>query len=317
MMRLFSSDGEDLDELTSGSDPARAVWIDLYEPTAEEAAQLEPLGVDLPTFADMREIEVSNRLYRVDHTDYMTVVVPGIRADGAEKLMPVTFILSSDRLITVRYHVPRPFTTYPQRASTAAAGCSSTHRIALGLAEEIIGRQADLIEGIAEELDKRLAEVLDGEGYSGPNVLRSTLRSLGLQGELLGLVRLGLLSLERALSFHKQTHATVDAELLQIIDGAMHDIRALIEHCGSVSERIGFATDLTLGLISVDQNTSMRIFSIVAVFFMPPTLIASIYGMNFSRMPELNSPWGYPIALLVMVGSSILAYAIFKWRRWL
>ena len=149
MMRLFSSSGNQLNEMRAGSDPAGAVWIDLFEPTAEEAAAMAPFGITLPSFAEMREIEVSNRLYRVEDIDYMTVVLPGLRADGSQKALPVTLILSPDRLVTVRYHAPRPFATYPQRAATSAAGCTSPHRIAMGLAEEIIGRQADLIEGIA------------------------------------------------------------------------------------------------------------------------------------------------------------------------
>ncbi|MBB96484.1 MAG: magnesium transporter [Rhodobacteraceae bacterium] len=333
MMRLYSNAGGKLAPLPAGSDPAGAAWIDVADPDDTDAAALDRLGISMPSFADMREIEVSSRLFRLDETDYMTVVLTG-QVTGQEKgqvtgpgdgtaqgrtarALPVSFILSPTRLITVRHHAPRPFDTYPDHAATSAAGCASPHHIALGLLDEIIGRQADLIEGIGDALDHLLADALDKDASREPDRLRTLLQSLGQQGELLGRVRLALLSIERALSFHRQTHGPAEARIVDIIDGIQHDIRALMEHSASVSERIGFATDLTLGLISVDQNTTMRIFSIVATFFLPPTLIASIYGMNFARMPELNSPWGYPIALAVMAGSAVLAYAIFKWRRWL
>lgn len=317
MMRLFSRSGSGLEELPAGAAPAGAAWIDLAEPTGAEAAMLSGLGIDMPSLADMREIEVSSRLYRQGGADYMTVFLPGLTPEGKRRALPVTFILSDDRLVTIRHHAPRPFDSYPGHAATSAAGTGSAHRITLGLIEEIVGRQADLIEGVGEELDAMLARVLADDLPRASTALRDALRGLGLQGELLAQVRLALLSLERALSFHRQIHAQRDETLVDLVDGAQRDIRALVEHCGAVSARITFATDLTLGLISVDQNTTMRIFSIVAVFFLPPTLVASIYGMNFSRMPELDSPWGYPLALLVMVASAVLSYAIFKWRRWL
>lgn len=317
MMRLFSNRGGGLDQLPDGSDPAEAVWIDVFDPDAEDAAALAKLGIEVPSFAEMREIEVSSRLYRKGDVDHMTVVMPGRAKDGTQRTLPVTFIVSDTRLVSVRYHAPKPFDTYPARAGTSVTGCADAHRIALGFVDEVVGRQADRIEEISEALDTLLAIVLAEEPDRAPAHLRATLRSLGLEGEKLGRLRLTLLSLERLLSFHHRVHAVKDPDKAEIVESVQRDIQALVEHSEALSERIAFANDLTLGLIQVDQNTTMRTFSIITAFFMPPTLIASMYGMNFSRMPELDSPWGYPVTLMVMVGSSVLAYLIFKWRRWL
>ncbi|MEM8730627.1 MAG: CorA family divalent cation transporter [Pseudomonadota bacterium] len=319
MMRLFSNADARLEELPEGSSLTDAVWIDICDPSDADRAAVAALGTTLPSFDEMRQIEVSSRLFRAGRVDHMTVFLLGPTApkSGVERVFPVTFVLSSERLVTIRYHSPRPFETYPAHAATSAAGCGSATRVMLGLLEEVVGRQADRMEEIGDSLDGLLASVLEDQPDRRPKKLSGVMRTLGIQGEKLTRLHLGLVSLERLLSFYRRVHVSEEAELVDIAAGVQHDIKALIELSEFVSDRISFATDLILGLISVDQNTTMRIFSIITGLFMPPTLIASMYGMNFSGMPELDSPWGYPVTLCVMAGSSILAYLIFKWRRWI
>ncbi|RWR34186.1 magnesium transporter [Sinirhodobacter populi] len=302
--------------MAPGPQISDALWVDLYRPLDSQVAAVEALGVEVPTLADMEEIEISNRLYRDDGIDYMTVVVPGQTPEGRHVSGPVTFILSPQRLITVRHHTPRSFETFPDRADRATAGCSTPNRIFLGLIDEIVARQADLLEGIGRALDAVSTRVL---GNVPQDELQHALGEVGRQGELLGRIRLALLTLERTLSFYDQTlvGGTGTKELHTVVKNQIRDIGSLSEHGDFLSSRVSLTVDATLGMINLAQNQTVRIVSVVAALFMPPTLIASMYGMNFANMPELNQPWGYPLALALMVGSAVGTWAFFKWKNWL
>jgi magnesium transporter len=299
---------------------ADALWIDLYRPLTEQAAEVALLGTAVPSLADMEEIEISNRLYREGGADHMTVVLPGLSASKMPMSGPVCFILSANRLITVRHHAPRPFETYPERADKVGPGCDRPELIFLGLIEEIIGRMADILEAIGRGLDDVAARIYQG-GTTGlqADVLQMALAQVGREGDLLGRVRLALLTLERAISFFGQTLADrKGADVLQpLVKGLMRDLQALEVHADFLASRLALASDATLGMINLSQNVTVRIVSVVAALFLPPTLIASIYGMNFAEMPELGLRWGYPMALMAMLASAIGTYLFFKWKRWL
>ena len=160
MLYSYINQGAGLAPLPKSEDLAQAIWIDLYHPTEEQVVAVAALGYDIPTLADMEEIEISNRLYTDNGTTYMTGVLPGQMPDGASTAMPVTFILNARRLVTVRHHNPRPFETFPTRADRSSCGTSSAERIFLGLIEEITGRLADLSEGVSKVLDTEATEVL-------------------------------------------------------------------------------------------------------------------------------------------------------------
>jgi magnesium transporter len=315
MLRAFAMEGRGLKRLAEGVPLTQAVWIDLFSPAAEDVAELSGLGIAVPSLADMEEIEISNRLYREGGCDYMTVVIPGHTADGVQIAAPVTFILTAERLITVRHHAPRPFDTFAERADRSSAGCAGPRRVFLGLAEEIVARLADHLEGAGRLLDRIAGEVF-GER---PGDLREALRAIGREGELLARVRLGLLTVERMLStYGVWVDENVEGPGLRpLLKGLMRDIQALEVHADFLSGRVSLATDTTLGMVNLEQNKTVRIVSVVAALFLPPTLIASIYGMNFAVMPELAQPWGYPVALGLMVGSAGATWAYFKWRGWL
>lgn len=302
--------------MVPGEQIGQALWIDLYRPLDSQVSAVEALGNEVPTLADMEEIEISNRLYRESGADYMTVVLPGQLPDGQSMSGPVSFILTPQRLITVRHHTPRSFETFPDRADRATAGCTTPERIFLGLIEEIVSRQADLLEGIGRALDAVSVRVL---GDANQDELQHALGQVGGQGELLGRIRLGLLTLERALSFFDQTATShpQGKELHAIIRGQIRDIGSLAVHGDFLSSRVSLSVDATLGMINLAQNQTVRIVSVVAALFMPPTLIASMYGMNFANMPELNESWGYPFALVLMLLSALGTWAFFKWRNWL
>lgn len=307
--------------LKTGPIPPEALWIDLLRPLESQIAALRTLGVDVPTLEDMEEIEISNRLYHEGDTDYMTVVLPGVSTGKTPISGPVTFILSPERLVTVRHHTPRPFETFPERAEKSLAGCGTPARIFLGLVEDIVSRLADLLEHTGRTLDDVTAGVFGGAPDArNPAALESALAAVGRQGELLGRIRLSLLTLERALSFFGQNIGAMEGKaegLRPVLKGLMRDIQALSVHGDFLSQRVGLAADAVLGMVNLAQNATVRIVSVVAVLFLPPTLIASIYGMNFHSMPELDKAWGYPAAVGLMICSAVATYVFFRWKKWL
>lgn len=321
MLYAYTQSQGGLSRLEPPVDLRQAIWIDLMVPTAAEIAAMADLGVEIPTLADMEEIEISNRLYREGDLDTMTAVLPGERAGGERSAMPVAFILSSARLVTVRHHSPRPFLTYPSRAARGTLGCASPDRLFCGLLEEIISRLADILEGSGRVLDEAASGIFEqGQQIKGrSDRLRETLRLVGREADLMARVRLGLLTVERILAFY---NAIVDdrpesGKLKPVIKAQLRDVQALEVHADFLSQRVSLTVDTTLGMINLEQNNTVRILSVVAALFLPPTLIASIYGMNFSHMPELDTVWGYPMSLLLMLGTSGATYVFLRWKKWL
>ena len=312
MLFAYAPDGARLRQLPIAAELDGALWVDLYHPLPEQAARTAALGVELPTLADMEEIELSNRLYRENGADYLTVVLPGLSESKMPISGPVCFILTPARLITVRHHAPRPFETYPQRADKVGPGCTDPRRLFLSLIEEIIGRLADLLEGSGKTLDAITRRVIHDATNDD---LSDALREVSRESDLISRVRLSLLTIERAISYFGQS--VEDAALRPVIKGLMRDIQALEVHGDFLTNRIAMASDLTLGMISVEQNKTVKIVSVVAVIFLPPTVIASAYGMNFTDMPELSWRWGYPMALGLMLASAAGTYIFLRWKRWL
>lgn len=321
MLVAYHLDADRLSRMPPEEDLAGAIWIDLYRPTPPEAAAVEALGIAVPSLEDMEEIEISNRLYRDGNTEVMTVVLPGQSVEGHSCNGPVAFLVTPERFVSVRHHAPRPFETFPGRADQSCAGNSSHLHVFLGLAEEIVARLADIMEGAGRALDsasRHLFAPQTAKGRRGQE-LSEALQALGREGEVLARVRLGLLTMERALSaFGLILPAQAEGRALrQIAEARIRDIQALSVHADFLAGRIEHGTDVTLGMINLEQNVTMRIVSVVAALFLPPTLVASAYGMNFAWMPGLNSPAGYPVILGVMAGSALLTYLYFKWKGWM
>ena len=327
MLYAYATRDGRLFRLAAGDDLAQAVWIDLIQPDDDEVSALRGLGVDVPSLADMEEIEISNRLYREGGVDYMTAVLPGERGDGTRAAMPVSFILSPSRLVTVRHHAPRPFLTFPDHAERSALGCATADRLFLSLIEEIISRLADILEGSGRVLDETSAGVF-GSGAAARDArprrgvaerLQQALAVVGREAELMAHVRLGLLTIERILAFHLAVVADRNgsARLRPVIKGYLRDVQALEVHADFLSSRVSLTVDTTLGMINLEQNNTARILSVIAALFLPPTLIASIYGMNFAHMPELDTRWGYPATLGFMLAMSVAIWLFLRWKNWL
>jgi magnesium transporter len=321
MLFAYQSDQGKLVALADTAPLDQAIWLDLCKPEPSEELRLKSLVPEIPTLDDMEEIEISARLYREDGFDYMTVMVPGLTDAKSPFSGPVTFILGANRLVSVRHHEPRPFQTYPPRAGKVGLGCDRPERVFLGLAEEIIGRLADLMEGAGRALETVTHKLFQPDDRTAHTAafLQMSLETAGMQGDLVSNCRLSLLTLERALGFFLLTleERGVAEALRPSVNGLLRDIQSLEVHGDYLSNRVAQATDATLGMINLAQNTTVRIVSVVAVLFLPPTLIASIYGMNFRMMPELAWAQGYPMAVVLMVASAAATYLFFKWKKWL
>lgn len=295
------------------------IWFDLYQPTEDERASVEAaLGLDIPTREDMQEIEISSRLYYTEGAAVMTANLPA-RADADDlEMSPVTFILTGDKLVTIRYHDPRTFRTFPQQAAKISFGCTSGESVLVTLLEAIVDRLADVLERGQREIDVISREIF-GRAGSKARDLHGVLQEISRKGDLTSNIRDSLVTMQRLTGFLGQvtTQRRSDKNIRGRVKTLSRDTHSLTDHSSFLSQKITFLLDATLGVINIEQNAIIKIFSVAAVVFLPPTLIASIYGMNFDHMPELDWPFGYPFAVAVMIVSAILPYWFFKRRGWL
>ncbi len=302
------------------------VWIDVHKPTAVEDQQVEKLlCISLPTREEMEEIEISARLYQEDSAEFMTLTaIVRIHAEEPETT-PITFVLKGDTLVTLRYEEPKAFANYIARAQKpGAVPCSGGEMIMMGLIEALCDRIADALENVGRDIDSVSRSVFrrkPGEKpLSNPHDLQAIIEKIGRNGDLLNKVGESLVSINRVLTYHttldendkrRGKEARARSKVLS------RDVVALTDQATFLSNKVNFMLDATLGLINLQQNQIIKIFSVAAVIFLPPTLVASIYGMNFEHMPELKWQFGYLWGIGLMIASAILPYYIFKRRGWL
>jgi magnesium transporter len=327
MLRIYGPRGDRLVELSMAESalPAGAIWIDAHNPTPEERELIERSGgIVLPSIEEMGEIEESSRLFLDDGRLHMTVVIPV----GAETSDPgtteATFILGRDRLVTLRHADPRPFQTFAARCTKEAGSPMTSDLVAVALAETIVDRLADLMQRVDRELDAIGRRIFGDAGSKrdrgglAEREFSVILKRLGRANRLDSMIRDSLLSIARMAPYlRQQTASWAQPETTGRLDTLARDIRSLSDYDGQINQEVTFLLEATLGLINVRQNANIKVFSVAAVLFLPPTIVASVYGMNFQYMPELAWPWGYPLALLLMVLSGLGCYGIFKWRGWL
>ena len=299
-----------------------AIWIDLINPSKDDEKTVERMvGLEVPTREEMAEIEVSSRLYSENGAHYMTANILYAVDSPEPQGTAVTFILTEKRLITVRYAEPRAFRLFLSRASKGDMSCDTPVAIMLGLIEAIIDREADLIERLQTETEKIAQNIFDMKGGSRTHAARFDimLRQIGRVGEITARARESLLSLGRVVTYLSQVVVLrQDAEAIrQRLRTEEKDVQSLTDHVQYLNMRINFMLDASLGMVTIEQNQIIKLFSVAAVMLMPPTLIASIYGMNFKYMPELQWEWGYPFAIGLMVASALVFYVYFRRKGWL
>ncbi|MCU0758081.1 MAG: magnesium transporter CorA family protein [Steroidobacteraceae bacterium] len=300
--------------------PAEAVWIDLLEPTPEEEAKLEKfLGIEVPTREEMREIETSNRLYEEDGALYMTATITTKIDTATPENSQVTFILAGNRLITNRYVDPLPFRRYVAYAERHPQQCASGAAVLAGLLEATINRIADVIERVGANLDALSLEVFTPPRRNRPaRDFREILERVGQNGDLAGKARETLASLGRLLVFAQQaTTVSFSPDVRGRLRTISRDVTQMADHATFLANKVNFILDATLGMINIDQNNILKIFSVVTVFLLPPSVIGAMFGMNFEVIPTSANPYGFWIAIGMMVLSAVVPYLVFKRRGWL
>ncbi|MCC6780536.1 MAG: magnesium transporter CorA family protein [Hyphomicrobiales bacterium] len=325
MLWVYVPRGSSLDRITVAGDedvPDSAVWFDLINPTMQEDKLVERrVGVAVPTREEMQEIEVTSRLYVENGARYMTATLMCQSDTDTPKTTPVTFILSGHRLITVRYDEPRPFMIVGSKLARACPGSVNGEMVLMELLDAVIDRAADILERIGAEVDQVSHGIFEPEDAL-PDHSRSynaIMRAIGRKGDLTSKVRESLVSIGRVLLYlaHEADNMRWAKETRAQLRGMQRDVHSLSDHAAYLSNKIQFLLEALLGVVTIEQNNIIKTFSVAAVALMPPTLIASIYGMNFKHMPELDWSFGYPIALLLMVLAAVLPYGYFKWKKWL
>jgi magnesium transporter len=302
-----------------------AVWIDLLNPTPqEEHAVQDALGIEIPTREEMQEIESSSRLYREDDTLFLTAnFLYGIDA-GEFGSTAITFVLTNTTLVTVRYATPKAFSAFGVRAQRQPGTLlTSADAVMLHLFEQVVDRLADILEKVGADMDRASQRTFRAaranlQANRKDDQLKATLITLGQVGEVTSRASETLLGLTRILTFVSAEKATaVRKENQHIIKTLVRDVRSLVEHANTLNGKAQFLLDAVLGIINAEQSNIIKTFTVASVALMPPTLIASIYGMNFKVMPELDWAAGYPIALCMMVVSAILPVLYFRRKGWL
>ena len=300
--------------------PEHAVWIDLITPTVQEDKLVEQfLGIAVPTREEMQEIEVSSRLYVENGARYMTATLMCHSETATPKTTPVTFILSNHRLATVRYDDPRPFAIVEHKLGRACPPKLGGDGVLMDLLDAVIDRSADILERIGAEIDQISHTIFEPEQDAGPPSYNDVLKALGRKGDLLSKVRESLVSIGRVLLFLANEAETMKwaKDMRTQVQSMRRDVVSLTDHASYIGNKVTFLLDAMLGVVNIQQNAIIKIFSVAAVVLMPPTLVASIYGMNFKHMPELDFEFGYPLAIGVMILAAVLPYMWFKWKKWL
>jgi magnesium transporter len=308
---------EDLNKL-----PENAVWIDLVKPTAEEDKAVERLaGIAVPTREDMQEIEISSRLYIENSARYMTATLMCAADTDNPRTTAVTFILAGHRLVTVRYDAPKPFMLVENKLARSCSPGITGEMVLMELLDAVIDRNADILERAGGDMDTISHHIFEPEGAARTGHAKrysDILIAIGRKGDLTSKVRESLVSIGRVVTF---VAAAVDVkwskDMREQLKTMQRDVVSLTDHASYLSNKITFVLDAMLGVVNLEQNNIIKLFSVMAVVLMPPTLIASIYGMNFRSMPELEWAHGYVYALVAMLCAAIGPYVYFKWKKWL
>lgn len=291
---------------------AEAAWLDAHEPDEAERILLERLlRTELPQSEDVEEIEASAR-YFVDAAGIHVHSLFLSQSEGRSKTVSVACILQPTRLITIRDEELADFRLLRMRARRGQIESYSPQELLVTLFEQKVENLADAVEDLHRKLEDVSHLVLEDDSAE----LEDAIDRLAKLEDSNGKIRLCLMDSQRSISF-LQRHLRSQPDLQETCREIMRDLDTLMSHTAFLFDKINFLMDSTQGFINIEQNQIIKIFSIAAVVFLPPTLVASIYGMNFQFMPELDWLLGYPFALSLMALAGVMPYLFFKIKGWL
>ena len=308
--RLFQEEIDSLDGLTS----ARPVWVDLEDPSPEEKSWIAvKFGLVVPADIVGGDLERSVRFYEEDgaihiRSDFL------IDDDEAPRNVRVAFILHENVLFSVHREDLPVFRLLRMRARRIPALIEDAKDVLLKLYDADAEYSADTLEGIYDDLEKVSRRVLKDE--VNDQAAGEALAAIARQEDLNGRIRRNVMDTRRAVSFMMRARM-LNADQFEEARQILRDIDSLDSHTAFLFDKINFLMDATVGFININQNKIIKIFSVASVAMLPPTLIASIYGMNFQYMPELSQKWGYPLALCLMLLSIVTPFWFFRRKGWL
>ena len=292
------------------------IWVDLTDPTAEERDWVRSIyGVTLPDEDEVKDIEASARYYEADNgdlhlrSDFLLEV-----EDDKSRVVTVAFILAKNLLFSMHNDDLPVFRLVRMRARSRPGSIGDFKDVLLDLYATDVEYSADALEGIYQNLEEVSHSVLqkDVSDQDAADLLNAMAREEDLNGR----IRRNMMDTRRAVSFMMRGRL-FSADQFDDARQILRDIESLDGHTAFLFDKINFLMDATVGFININQNKIIKIFSVASVAFLPPTLIASIYGMNFRWLPELDWSWGYPFALVLMVASAITPFWYFRRRGWL
>jgi magnesium transporter len=292
------------------------IWIDLADPTEEERELVQSVfRLELPEDEELQDLQASARYYQDEYGVHIRSTFIQTSNEPPSNVT-MSFTLHEGRLLTMHDEDLTFLRLFRMQARAGTVIVSDAMDILLGCYELAVEQDADVLEEMYKTLDEVAALVLSREKHITGGVMRDNIERIAAQEDLNGKVRLDLMDNRRALSFLLRSRVVSPAHT-QAAKGILRDIESLNGHTGFIFDKINFLMDALLGMINLEQNKIIKIFSIAAVVFLPPTLVASIYGMNFDIMPELRWPWGYPAALLLMICAGAAPYLYFRRKGWL
>lgn len=301
------------------------IWLDLWSPEPDELKQAEAVvGARLPNREALSEIESSSRVRAQGGVLFMSTPSAAPPAAGEATGAPIGFILSPDLLATVRYSPLKGFDAVWGRVERGEVVVGGGLDVFVELCEEIVDRLADLLELIAQELRPLSEAAFHADDTRGRKAIRSNqllrtqLRSVGKMGDRLSDIRDALAGLDRVVAFAAvQTKAWPSAAAVQTrLESVKRDIVSLNDYDSQLFNKIQFLLDATVGLIGIAQNDIFKVLTIVSIVGIPPTLVASMYGMNFKTMPEYDWSFGYPYGLAMIALSAAIPAIWFKLKGW-
>ncbi len=306
-------------------DREQIFWIDLLTPDATELRFAEELcAIEMPTKDEMREIEATSRLYCEDGGRFMTTTVLSRVETDEPMIAEITFILKGRMLVTIRHTDSYSFRVFSHQLLRTP----NTNRdlVFIGLLETLVDRQADVLERFGTDLDA-LSKKVFGTHHTRKNKeddpdtddLRDALEELGRVGDLITRQRDALVNLLRLITYAGNEDSCMDSHdsLYVPLRPVSRDVNSLSEYASFLSNKINFMLDAVLGLINIEQNDIVKVFTIMSVVFLPPTLIASVFGMNFKHMPFLETTWGAWLSIAIMVLAGLVPLVIFKLKRYI
>jgi magnesium transporter len=301
--------------------PPCAIWIDLINPTIEEDRKVQEfVGAPVPTKADPDFTEPAEAHYSENGVRYLHALFISEPEDTPD-VTGVTFVITPTALVTVRYHPVETFDLFSQKICKAPTKALFADVVALGLINTSLNRTARALSKAGESLDRIASAVFRAKGDQSKRnqVYSETLDALGREDEKISNLRESMVSVERLLLFLMSHWRPENApkSAREATKTALRDLQTMEHDASFKAQKVQFLLDSTLGRINLLQNDIIKLFSVIAVIFMPPTVIASIYGMNFKVMPELDWHWGYPLAITLMACAAIGPYILFRWKKWL